>query len=112
MTSSAALTAAAPYRGTRPLKVSLCAPNTAAFSSQHVGWDWESLAASAFEKDQRPVILFDGVCNLCNGGVNFALDHDSKGESFRVPQGLVVNSSSRQPAQQIAYVARSLPYGN
>ncbi len=29
--------------------------------------------------DTRPVILFDGVCNLCNGGVNFALDWDPKG---------------------------------
>ena len=67
-------------RGGRPLKVSLSAPNTAAFSSQNVSWDWKSLAATVFEKDQRPVILFDGVCNLCNGGVNFAIDHDSKGE--------------------------------
>ena len=24
----------------------------------------------------KPIILFDGVCNLCNGGVNFAIDHD------------------------------------
>lgn len=23
-----------------------------------------------------PVILFDGVCNLCNGAVNFIIDHD------------------------------------
>ncbi|KAI2500706.1 DUF393-like protein [Fragilaria crotonensis] len=78
MPPSATITAAASNRGARPLKVSLSAPNTAAFSSQHVGWDWNSLANGAFEKDQRPVILFDGVCNLCNGGVNFALDHDSK----------------------------------
>mmetsp|Transcript_5796 Transcript_5796/g.6739 ORF Transcript_5796/g.6739 Transcript_5796/m.6739 type:complete len:226 (+) Transcript_5796:163-840(+) len=32
-----------------------------------------------FELDQRPVILFDGVCNLCNKGVNLALDWDPKG---------------------------------
>ncbi|GAQ91437.1 hypothetical protein KFL_007850040 [Klebsormidium nitens] len=32
-----------------------------------------------FAKDKRPVILFDGVCNLCNNGVNFMLDHDPKG---------------------------------
>lgn len=25
----------------------------------------------------KPIILFDGVCNLCNGGVNFAIDYDS-----------------------------------
>jgi predicted DCC family thiol-disulfide oxidoreductase YuxK len=26
----------------------------------------------------RPVVLYDGVCNLCNGVVNFVIDHDSK----------------------------------
>uniref|UniRef100_A0A7S3E3L4 Thiol-disulfide oxidoreductase DCC n=1 Tax=Chloropicon laureae TaxID=464258 RepID=A0A7S3E3L4_9CHLO len=30
-----------------------------------------------FAKDKRPIILFDGVCNLCNGGVNFVLQWDS-----------------------------------
>jgi predicted DCC family thiol-disulfide oxidoreductase YuxK len=32
--------------------------------------------------DHRPdqaLILFDGVCNLCNGTVNFILDHDPDG---------------------------------
>jgi hypothetical protein len=41
--------------------------------------DWEQLASSAFTHDDRPIILFDGKCNLCNGGVNFALDHDPTG---------------------------------
>ena len=32
----------------------------------------------AFSKsDSRPIILFDGVCNLCHGGVNFVLDTDN-----------------------------------
>lgn len=26
-----------------------------------------------------PVILFDGVCNLCNGAVNFVIDRDPEG---------------------------------
>ena len=26
-----------------------------------------------------PVILFDGVCNLCNGTVQFILTHDPRG---------------------------------
>ena len=26
--------------------------------------------------DTRPVAFFDGVCNLCNGTVNFLIDHD------------------------------------
>jgi predicted DCC family thiol-disulfide oxidoreductase YuxK len=33
-----------------------------------------------FETDKRPIILFDGVCNLCNGAVNLALDWDPKGK--------------------------------
>ena len=32
-----------------------------------------------FQDDKRPIILFDGHCNLCNGGVNFAIDHDPQG---------------------------------
>ena len=27
--------------------------------------------------DSHPVILFDGVCNLCNGVVNFLIDRDA-----------------------------------
>ncbi len=26
------------------------------------------------------IIFFDGVCNLCNGAINFVLDHDKKGK--------------------------------
>ena len=29
--------------------------------------------------DEAPIVLFDGVCNLCNGTVNFILDHDPAG---------------------------------
>lgn len=29
-----------------------------------------------FEQDSRPIMLFDGVCNLCNGGVKFVRDND------------------------------------
>ncbi|MCO5571748.1 hypothetical protein L7F22_025496 [Adiantum nelumboides] len=29
-----------------------------------------------FLTDSRPIILFDGVCNLCNGGVNMFHDND------------------------------------
>ena len=32
-----------------------------------------------FETDKRPIILFDGVCNLCNNAVNLALDWDPQG---------------------------------
>lgn len=30
----------------------------------------------------QPIILFDGVCNLCNGAVNFVIQQDKKG-SFK-----------------------------
>ena len=33
-----------------------------------------------FEQDNRPIILFDGVCNLCNSAVNVALDWDPSGK--------------------------------
>jgi len=33
-----------------------------------------------FSADNRPIILFDGVCNLCNGAVNLAFDWDPKGK--------------------------------
>lgn len=32
-----------------------------------------------FNDDKRPIILFDGVCNMCNNAVNLALDWDPKG---------------------------------
>ncbi|MGI9542775.1 MAG: thiol-disulfide oxidoreductase DCC family protein [Cyclobacteriaceae bacterium] len=28
--------------------------------------------------DQSAIVLFDGVCNLCNGAVNFVIDRDPK----------------------------------
>jgi len=33
---------------------------------------------SFFANDIRPIMLFDGVCNLCNGGVKFVYDNDTK----------------------------------
>jgi hypothetical protein len=44
-----------------------------------VDWDWQTVAKNVFQDDKRPIILFDGHCNLCNGGVNFAIDHDPQG---------------------------------
>eukprot|EP01023_Acetabularia_acetabulum_P034387 TRINITY_DN322_c0_g1_i1.p3 TRINITY_DN322_c0_g1~~TRINITY_DN322_c0_g1_i1.p3 ORF type:complete len:209 (+),score=23.03 TRINITY_DN322_c0_g1_i1:3-629(+) len=32
-----------------------------------------------FATDERPIILFDGVCNVCNGGVNMVLAWDGAG---------------------------------
>ena len=30
------------------------------------------------QKDQNPIILFDGICNLCNASVRFVLKQDKK----------------------------------
>ncbi|XP_076889443.1 DCC family protein At1g52590, chloroplastic [Bidens hawaiensis] len=38
--------------------------------------DWVEVTSSFFEQDTRPIMLFDGVCNLCNGGVKFVRDND------------------------------------
>ena len=38
------------------------------------------VAGALFSTDKRPIILFDGVCNLRNGGVNLALDLDPPGK--------------------------------
>ena len=37
----------------------------------------KEVEARVFGADSRPVVLFDGVCNMCNGGVNFILDWDN-----------------------------------
>ena len=39
-------------------------------------YDPVTVSQKVFEQDKRPVILFDGVCNLCNNAVNLALDWD------------------------------------
>ncbi|XP_009765215.1 DCC family protein At1g52590, chloroplastic-like [Nicotiana tabacum] len=49
-------------------------PTTSSSSRETV--DWVKATASFFEGDNRPIMLFDGVCNLCNGGVKFVRDND------------------------------------
>ncbi|XP_048233563.1 DCC family protein At1g52590, chloroplastic isoform X1 [Ricinus communis] len=38
--------------------------------------NWVEATNGFFERDARPIMLFDGVCNLCNGGVRFVRDND------------------------------------
>ncbi|KAB1218687.1 hypothetical protein CJ030_MR3G026567 [Morella rubra] len=38
--------------------------------------NWVEATSSFFEQDTRPIMLFDGVCNLCNGGVRFVREND------------------------------------
>jgi predicted DCC family thiol-disulfide oxidoreductase YuxK len=35
--------------------------------------------------DSRHIIIFDGVCNFCNGAVNFIIDHDPEGVFLFTP---------------------------
>jgi predicted DCC family thiol-disulfide oxidoreductase YuxK len=37
------------------------------------------LIAPRNDLDDRPVVMFDGVCNLCNGAVRFVIDRDPAG---------------------------------
>ena len=64
-----------------------------------VDWDWEQMANDVFsDEDKRPIILFDGVCNLCNSGINFAMDQDETAKfrfaslQSRVGQSLLMRS--------------------
>jgi predicted DCC family thiol-disulfide oxidoreductase YuxK len=43
-------------------------------------YDASTISKKVFDTDSRPVILFDGVCNMCNNAVNLALDWDPKGK--------------------------------
>ena len=37
----------------------------------------EGVFTSLFTNDRRPVILFDGICSFCNGGINLLSDLDT-----------------------------------
>ncbi|GAY63098.1 hypothetical protein CUMW_222930 [Citrus unshiu] len=45
---------------------------------------WVDATSSFFEPDSRPIMLYDGVCNLCNGGVKFVRDNDKNRQVFHV----------------------------
>ena len=62
--------AALPHRGRRASRA-LTSAGGSDSAAENVAELWKT--------DTRPIILFDGVCNLCNGGVNFALDWDPAG---------------------------------
>ncbi|GJP48845.1 hypothetical protein CLOM_g8125, partial [Closterium sp. NIES-68] len=57
-----------------------CRRNTSsAAAANSVKLSTESGVVDYFATDNRPIVLYDGVCNMCNGGVNFALDADPQG---------------------------------
>lgn len=79
-------------------------------------WNWQELADGAFAKDQRPIVLFDGVCNLCNGGVNFAIDRDESAKlrfcslQSKVAEALLLRSGHSPDESNIAYVTKEDAY--
>lgn len=42
--------------------------------------DPTTVSSNVFRQDERPIVLFDGVCNMCNSAVNLALDWDPQGK--------------------------------
>eukprot|EP00878_Enallax_costatus_P032525 GHUV01035749.1.p1 GENE.GHUV01035749.1~~GHUV01035749.1.p1 ORF type:complete len:198 (+),score=38.37 GHUV01035749.1:122-715(+) len=64
-------------QGSRRSKIS--SPCSAASTDAAATSSAASSTVDYFAADKRPVILFDGVCNMCNGGVNFVLDWDKAG---------------------------------
>lgn len=52
-----------------------------------------------------PVVLFDGVCNVCNGWVDFLLRHDRRRRlrfaSLQSPLGRVCNEAAGLPADDL-----------
>ena len=81
-----------------------------------VEWDWKKLADDVFREDKRPVVLFDGVCNLCNSGVNFAMDHDGEAKlrfcslQSRAAQSLLLREGKSPDHKQIAFITESEGY--
>lgn len=47
---------------------------------ERLNWDWKVVLQEIWKLDHRAIILFDGECNLCNGGVNMLLDMDTNKE--------------------------------
>jgi predicted DCC family thiol-disulfide oxidoreductase YuxK len=50
---------------------------------------------------QQPIVFFDGVCNLCNGFVDWLFRHDTRGQIYVAPlQGKTAQSLLPAPLQQ------------
>ena len=71
----------------------------------------------AIDEIGRPVLLFDGVCNLCNDAVNFILDHESSDELHFAPlqgtyaQQLLIDAEmDSPPMDSIILVERKRVY--
>lgn len=61
----------------RPVTRPLMAQQSAALELVDDAAKLPGIAKAVFEQDTRPVLLYDGVCNMCNGFVNLFLDIDT-----------------------------------
>ncbi len=54
---------------------------------------------------QHSIILFDGVCNLCNGGVQFVIKRDNKNQflfaSLQSPEGIEILKEYNLPSNKM-----------
>ncbi|KAH7657160.1 DCC1-like thiol-disulfide oxidoreductase family protein [Dioscorea alata] len=61
----------------RCMQYAAVAPHSSGGGGSSCSVDWvKSTDAEYFQDDTRLIMLFDGVCNLCNGGVRFVRDND------------------------------------
>lgn len=81
-----------------------------------VTWNWEKLSTETFIEDKRPVILFDGICNLCNGGVNFVIDRDETAKlrfcslQTKTAEALLLRSGKSPEDKDIALITEKDAY--
>ncbi|MEL6132333.1 MAG: thiol-disulfide oxidoreductase DCC family protein [Bacteroidota bacterium] len=45
-------------------------------------------------KEEKPIVIFDGYCSLCNGTVDFIMRHDPKGQ-------FLFSANQHEPGQQL-----------
>ncbi|XP_008792046.2 DCC family protein At1g52590, chloroplastic [Phoenix dactylifera] len=62
--------------GMGPKRLALPTTTTSLAAKAVVDWVKVTDAEYFNNGDSRPIMLFDGVCNLCNGGVRFVREND------------------------------------
>lgn len=75
-------------RGARPVLVSRKVQLARCASSARMSEVSETVLRERGYKEGDRVILFDGVCNMCNAGVNMVMSLDKR-DQFKVGRALV-----------------------
>jgi predicted DCC family thiol-disulfide oxidoreductase YuxK len=66
-------------------------------------------AAMTPPDNKRPVLFFDGVCNLCNHAVQFIIRHDKQGKvKFATLQSAAGERAKQAVSQKLGHVPDSL----